>query len=120
MKQKALPTNSLAAGPNMAGDQLLPSSFLPGTSTAPHKPPDVKQSDTVILISNSVRPAHLNRMEFCILASGEKYRILRSPVRPTRLHTWTTVLLNHVRFVCSKLSYELILRPPSEMNIRVT
>jgi hypothetical protein len=69
-----------------------------------------------VLISNSVRPAPLNKMQFYIPASDELHGILRAAVRPTGLHIWTMVWSNRARLVKYTMSSKLNLRPPKEVN----
>jgi len=111
-----VPAKSSAVRLISAGDRRLHIIVLTRYLASPTPHIWHNSSTPEVLISNSVRPAHLNRMEFCILASGEQHRMARTVVRPTGLHIWTTVWCNHARLVNYMLSSKLILRAPREMN----
>ena len=115
-KRETLSAKSSAVRPSSAGDRRLHIIVLARYPASLIPPAWHNSSTPEVLISNSVCPAHLNRMEFCILASGEQHRIVRAAVRPTGRHIWTMVWSNHARLVNYVLSSKLILRPPREMN----
>jgi len=117
-KGKRLCEKSSSVRPSSPGDRRLHITALSRYLASPAPPTWRNSSTPDVLISNSVRPVHMKRMEFCILASGEQHRIVRAAVRPIWLHIWTMVWSYHARLVnyTSMSSSKLLLRPSPEMN----